>query len=200
MALAQRAERTIDVADRARHDGLADARWSRKHHVPAGCENRQALLPPPALDLQAGEQLVDLGFHRVESNHGLEIIQRVIRGSGDQADLPGRPIGRKPSSVGVALPDRHQPHRRRFGAKTRNDVAEPGRCGQGQRYPHESQRRHLAEQAADPVEKANLRVEQQRADARRCHANDDEGQDEPRRQKALHERLICMARAGANAP
>jgi hypothetical protein len=89
MAFAQHAERAVDVADRARDHRLSDAGRAGEDHVTAGGEHRQILLAPPSLDLQAGEQLVDLGLDRAEPDHGFEIVQRVVGGPRDELGLAG---------------------------------------------------------------------------------------------------------------
>ena len=55
MSFAQHLERAINLPQRARDLGLADAGRPGEHHVPAYFRHRQALLTALALDFDAGQ-------------------------------------------------------------------------------------------------------------------------------------------------
>ena len=81
LAFAQDAERAVNFAERARDLRLADARRAGEHHVPADGTDGQTLLAPHLLDFEAGEKLVDLFLHGAETDHGAEIVERLIGGT-----------------------------------------------------------------------------------------------------------------------
>jgi hypothetical protein len=74
---------SVSIASRPKspfHSVAADARRTGENHVPAGRRDRQILFPPPALNLEARQQFVDFGLDGAEPDHGIEVIERVIRG------------------------------------------------------------------------------------------------------------------------
>ena len=78
MADPQRPQRAIDVAERARDLGLADAGRPGEDHVQAQRRGGQALRAALLLHLQPCDQAIDLTFDRDQAHHGLEILDRLV--------------------------------------------------------------------------------------------------------------------------
>ena len=75
---AQRPKRPVDMSERTRDLGLADARRSGEHHVQAQRRGRQSLRAPLLFDLQTCDQAVDLPLDRDKANHGFQIFDGLV--------------------------------------------------------------------------------------------------------------------------
>jgi len=75
---AQHIERAVDVAQRARHLGLAHPGRAGEDHVPADRGYREPLLAAHALHFERRHELVDLLLDRVRPDHLIQHIERLI--------------------------------------------------------------------------------------------------------------------------
>ena len=75
---AQRPKRPVDMSERTRDLGLADARRSGEHHVQAQRCGRQSLRAALLFDLQPRDQAVDLALDRDKANHGFQIFDGLV--------------------------------------------------------------------------------------------------------------------------
>jgi hypothetical protein len=147
--------------------------------------HRQALLTTLALDLDSGEQFVDLFLNGGKPDHLLEPVEHLVGAprSGHRGDYVQASAGR------VAFPGRNKPEATWIAGEPHRDIGQGGSGDQNQKDHREPECERPGHAGRDNRQRAVLRIQDPCAHHRSSNADYKEAQHRPLGQEPVH-RLI----------